>query len=351
MVYIFGTLTLSVLISSLFKPGTILNNNLYAKALTFFTLAIVLYRITFREIIGDTLYYVYLFQGMFDISLSRALEFYKDDRLFLIFTWLFSQVTHSTEVFLCLMGSLFLLFFYKFLAKAFEPWQVLFVTVSYALYPFFYNYATNTIRQGLAISLILVALAYYLNDEKKWLKTIALMVFACLFHWSAVPFAVILLVLKIFNIGIKKSIFFWLIMSFLYLFDLQLKIMASLTEFIPHFTVYGDTNMVGVNLTGNRLDFYLFSLFFLLVGLYLYYFVHKEERYLKVIKTYILFNTVFLLIGFISYSDRLAAYSWFLIPVMIWIPILSKKKYLNGYSFVVLLAFSLTAIVAGIFAF
>ena len=44
------------------------------------------------------------------------------------------------------------------------------------------------------------------------------------------------------------------------------------------------------------------------------------------LKSYIGFSIVYILFGYIGFSDRLAGYAWFLIPVIIFYPIIKMKS-------------------------
>jgi hypothetical protein len=345
--YIYSTATLSVLFASLFGLKSIINNRLQTRFLTVIIFSVCLWRITFREVFGDTLRYVLRFKDMWNVDLKTALELYNGDRLFLIFTWIIAKISHSQEVFLMLVGVLFLLYFYKFLSNIFTSTQLLFVMTSYSLYPFFVNYSTNTIRQGIAISLLLYAMTFYLNDKKEWRKTIIVLAASFLFHWSALPFGIILIVMKMFELSLKTSLFICSITVFLYLLSMQTRILAPIINRIPKMDFYG-TIGDGVNRSGNRMDFFIFTVFGIFAGLFLYKYLFRDSKYEKLIKIYILFSSVFFLLGFIAYSDRIAAYSWFLLPIILWIPVFNQVKHRTMYSFLLLFSFVVVGFITGI---
>jgi hypothetical protein len=61
---------------------------------------------------------------------------------------------------------------------------------------------------------------------------------------------------------------------------------------------------------------------------YRYYCI--DPRYAELVKYYVAWNCVYLLFGFVAFADRLAGYSWFLVPILVWFPVLKREKYSVG---------------------
>jgi hypothetical protein len=92
----------------------------------------------------------------------------------------------------------------------------------------------------------------------------------------------------------------------------------------------------------NRRDFFLFSVVILVLGLLALWKGAPTPWYSRLIAIYCVLNTYFLLFGFILYSDRLAAYSWTLAPLILATPFAEPR---TGVGRVSTIAFT-TAVVA-----
>lgn len=62
-------------------------------------------------------------------------------------------------------------------------------------------------------------------------------------------------------------------------------------------------------------------------------------------------NVYFLLFGFIAYSNRIAAYSWFLIPIIIMYPLLKGEKYNPILLSLIVFGFTLSALISKSFLY
>ena len=54
--------------------------------------------------------------------------------------------------------------------------------------------------------------------------------------------------------------------------------------------------------------------------------MNEDYLYEWLLKSYIGFSIVYILFGFIGYSDRLAAYAWFFIPIIVFYPVIKMKS-------------------------
>ncbi|MBM7607585.1 hypothetical protein JOD29_000829 [Lysinibacillus composti] len=315
-----------LILMSISKPNTILNNDINAKVLTFIILFFVSRNIIFREQIHDTSMYILSFKRSTGTELSYLLENSPFDIFWTILQWCVAIFTDSSYLYLAIIWFLFLFGFMKFLNKLFLPWQVVIVLFSYTTYVFFYSYTTMALRQGLSISFLFLALTFSFFDGKVKFRSILFLIAASLFHWTAIPFAVIVFVLTKYNLSLKFLVVTWFVLAFAFILNLQTYILTPFLNFVPKIDVYASSSALSVY-SGNRTDFLLYSFIFLVLSLLAYYFYYKDDNYKNLIKYYIAFNSVYLLMGFVAYSDRIAGYSWFLIPIIIWYPILKRKEY------------------------
>lgn len=309
------------------RPNTVVNNSINSRVLTCIFIFIVSISVIFREYspLSDTGLYVRRFIYLNNTELMDMFQNHSFDPLFSLLIWTISQTNSSPVLFLGVVWVIFLMAFLRFLAKILTPTQVLLVFFSYTMFYFFYSLSTNILRQGLATSLILIVLGYYLSNEEKWFKSMFILFCASLFHWSAIPFCVILLILKKIAIKTRTLLIIWVLSALAYITNLQHAILNPLLPYVPKFEHYQTLDNFyrgGVN----RLDFLIFSFIWIIFMLFANKIFGWDSKYNKLLKVYIAFNSVFLLMGFIPFSDRIGIYSWILIPIIIWLPIFRLKK-------------------------
>lgn len=226
---------------------------------------------------------------------------------------------------------------------------MLLVFVSYTTFFVFFSYISLVLRQGLAMAFIFYAVACIINveEEARNKKIFIPLLLASFTHWSAIPIAIIILIIKNKSIRIKHLVLLWALSSILFLSDLQSKIFKPIANLLPPLESYSSQSTIDYYGSVNRIDFLVFSFIWVVIGLYFYNKLNKEKSYGIVLKIYISLNIFFLLFGFIAFSDRLASYSWFFIPVIIWYPLFKQKKYtpvlMTGY----LLIFTIIGMLTG----
>lgn len=241
---------------------------------------------------------------------------------------------------------LYVLLLKKIIDNIFLPWQMIFVFFAYLNFTFFYNYIFNVARQGFSMMFLLLAISIWLSKEKDVFFYISL-IFSISFHISVLPAAIILILLKKIDFKLKTLLILWASLSLLFVtgtnrFILNIPFVSSM-NFIQDYTSSDTIHYYGGET--NSLKFYAFSAFFLALSLVLYRTIKMdtliESTYLNIIKIYIALNSYFLMFGFVAFSDRVASYSWFLIPILIFYPILHKEKHSPMLLFTVVLATAL----------
>ncbi|MGL5235572.1 MAG: EpsG family protein [Empedobacter falsenii] len=214
--------------------------------------------------------------------------------------------------------------------------KTIFLFFSLISFFFFYNLGINILRQGLAVSFFLCGYAFYDNFKKRNL----FFILTILSHISSV----ILLTTFYFSKYIKTKytiiIFFTsIILSFL---KFDLKFVIGYIPFFEKFLKYTDEESYIIDLykIGFRLDFVIFNLLFLIIGLCIKRFILLDNYlYNNLFKTYALMSSIFFLCFNIPFSDRMGIYSWCLIPLIVF-PIF-KYKFNNMLFFRVLTFFLL----------
>lgn len=188
----------------------------------------------------------------------------------------------------------------------------------------FYGYGTNTIRQGLGLSLFLIAIA---NDGKKYLFYL-LLILSILFHKSLIIPVVAILFVKKFS-SINKYYLLWflcLVISLLFkniLGDTLSEYLVGNDKFDSYFME--DTKRYK---GGFRIDFLIYSLIPLLYGRYTLKKI-DDNIYRNLLGTYVVVNSIWLLMIRIPFTDRFAYLSWFLIPFIFLYPLSKHKIFIN----------------------
>ena len=195
----------------------------------------------------------------------------------------------------------------------------------------FFSYGTNGIRNGLATSIMILAL----SQSEKRIRFILLALLAISFHKSLIIVLVAFGVTQFFNnnklilVGWLVSIPLSLIMSgfwetFLaeYLISDEKATRYLLNEGMD----YEQTNI------GFRWDFILYSSFGVIVG---WYFIFKkgfdDKRYSRLFNIYLICNAVWILIIKVPFSNRFAYLSWFMLGIIVVYPFLKKEFFKNQH--------------------
>lgn len=327
--FVFITASLLVLCSAIVPPNTIMKNRYVSRALMFLLFSSIIVYIPFLDFyISDMSRYVRSYQTMHYLSLPQALSFKDWEPLFITLQWVISRFSEEPYFYVLSIFILYSLLLIFTLNKLFKPWQQLFVMFLYLLYPYFYAYVFNGTRQGFSMMFLILAISILIVSGKKLLPLIY-MAISFLFHKTSLLFTLAILVSLKFKT--KTLVIFWVLASLLFLTGLNKSLLSfGFIDSFAKFEAYSSDTAINHYGGVNRKDFYFFSLFFLVVPFILrkYIILPKDNYaiYEKLLKIYISFNTVFLLLGFIAYSDRLAVYSWMLIPLLVSYPFLYNKK-------------------------
>lgn len=322
--------TLLVLLISYSKKPSLLNNSINAKILFYLLFISATINIVLRDLTYiDTLAYTSSFTKMRYLSFTESFQFFGGEKLFNVIVWLTAQVSGNPRVFLLVICCLFLLPFLKTLNKLFLPWQATLMLFTYLNFPFFVSYTQNTIRQGVALALFMYAIALWLKHEKSK-KYYFILLVTPFIHWACLPFSLILFFSAKIKLRLRVLYGIWGVLAIFFITNLNISLARPFQKIIPNLGDYtGSATLMAYGGKVNRIDFLLFSAFLIALVSFLYFYVHRDETYKNMIKIYVMFNSVFLLLGFVAFSDRIAIYSWFLAPLLLWYPILKSKKELT----------------------
>lgn len=272
---------------------------------------------------ADTISYANNFQGM-KTGLERTRNLTKGDLWFSLLMYQCAQIMNIHEFYLLIE----ILYFVPLviacwrLNKEKAPILLLFVFVCYS----FFSYAVNGIRNGMACSLIILALS--LIQGNWWQKIISalLCVIAVNFHHSmALP--IIAMALVYFYRKPKAMFYFWVLSILISLFfgNTMANFFASLgfDDRLSNTIYNAEKNASYFSRTGFRWDFLLYSVMPIWLG---WYVIFKKkiwnDTYIILLGTYIYSNAFWVMVIRASFSNRFAYLSWFLYGIVLAYPLL-----------------------------
>lgn len=217
---------------------------------------------------------------------------------------------------------------------AFQKWfkkYAFFAVVLYVSSMSFWPFGINGMRNGLATSFFLFALAYY---NRKWVMYM-IIALSISFHTSMVLPTLALVIAQFYkNTKVLASI--WLAsipISFLFGRKLLMVINFLVTSSIGLVDDRGDFSGIDSSVFARssfRIDFIFYSGIVIYLG---YYFVYKlrfkNDFFSKMLNIYIITNTIWLYFIYFPYTNRVAYLSWFLIPVLVVYPIIYATNLKN----------------------
>lgn len=201
----------------------------------------------------------------------------------------------------------------------------------------FWSNGVNGIRSGVASSFLLIAFTF---PNKNWFKWM-LFVLAISFHKSMIlPAAAY--VLAMFYKDSRGYLAVW-VLSIL----LSLSLGGFWETFFAGFNI-GDerfseylTSTEYANQfssTGFRWDFLVFSAVPVILGIhYIYQKNYTNQFYIHLFNTYLLANSFWILVIRASFSNRFASLSWFLMSIIILLPLLKRRIWIGQHEKIALI--------------
>src|SRR5699024_7230478 len=152
-------------------------------------------------------------------SLKNYLSNYNGDYLFYLLTWIIAGITNNVMIFYVILHLIFLIILIKGLREINGNSLVVLTLFIFLSYNFYYSYTLNAIRQGLALSLMILAIGYLIKN-KGW-RFLTTLVLASLFHASSVLFSLMLVfIYKFRGLKVKHSLIVYFITSFFFFIQL-----------------------------------------------------------------------------------------------------------------------------------
>ncbi len=291
----------------------------------------------------DRAMYSEIFRSIKKLSPIEVFKTYSYEPLFLILTKVISVFTFDERIYYVLIYLLFVVILLTGIHLIIGKRNTVYAFVFFLHFWVFYEYILNGLRQGLAMAFIVVAIGYTL--KKKSVHVFMASLCACLFHFSSLPVVLFIIFLNYKRkSNIISLIVFFIVFALLYVTGLNQALFSNLQSSLLE--NYSDSSLIEEYGGSNKLKFLLFNSLFL-IAFYLYYRKNKlDETFTLLYKSYILFSIYFMAFGFIAFSNRISAYSWFLIPLMTaYIAITTKNKLIAIF---IALALVVTGYVMGI---
>lgn len=212
-----------------------------------------------------------------------------------------------------------------------------------------FAFGVNTIRNGLAASIMLYASALLMEDKSNKYACV-LGVVAFITHSSVLlPLLVFFLLLHC-DISVSKTLYIWFACVVV-----SLLTGSSLSDFMEGMELFNDERIANYNTEdthykiGFRWDFLIYSALPIFVS---YYFYKKynidNPRFEIVLKTYILCNAFWVLLIRMAFSDRIAYLSWFLYGLLLYLladSLSSEKKCTLAKRVLLLMNISMTLVI------
>jgi hypothetical protein len=240
---------------------------------------------------------------------------------------IFNFFSSSSTLFFSVTALLYFLGNYIFLKSIIQKKYLFYFIITTVGALGFFAYGVNTIRAGLGLSLLLLAIV----NRKNW-KFILFMALAIIIHKSMVIPAVAYFITKYFSK--TKHIF----KVWMFFFMLSVLNITVISDFIANqFSGLDDRvgGYVGVESSeiyssGFRVDFLIYSIIPIAIGYYyLYKLKYSNIFYNRMLNMYIIVNSFWLLLIRIPFTDRFAYLSWFLIPIIVMYPLFHIDRIKN----------------------
>lgn len=240
-----------------------------------------------------------------------------------------SKVTHDVSTFFLIISFIYVFSIFFFCKKIVTNYSLLFLaTISFLG---FYGMGTNTLKSGLSLAICLWAFYYH----KSKVKFCAISLLSIFLHTTTI-FPITAFIIYRYIKDMKTALRIWfgcLIVSYAIGPLIVSYVGSYITDDYTAGYFVGDSDVYKV---GFRIDFIMYSLVPIILGYY-YSIKKKYNDYFwqRLYITYILTNSIWLLLIRLPFTDRFAYLSWFLFPYILLMPFLkespTKKNLFKAY--------------------
>ena len=324
-IYLFAVTLMTLFSMSLYgRWGKLLKSSNTSQIISIFMLVMVVVFVGTRPV--SDAYFIDMagYSASYEYLLNEAFSFnWKVDNLIWdnLFIWMASQgISFST--WLILVASAYFGLMYLACRKLFgNDVLVSFVTYLGAFSTF--SYGTNGMKAGVAASVFLVAMAY---RDKLWLS-ISIALLSLGFHHS-----MIMVIAAYFVVLLLKNPKYYFVVWIISLIFAALGIKYFQTYFAGFTTEHGSEYLLATEDTseayiGFRPDFILYSAVPVYLGYKIFYkYKFKSVTYSFLLRLYLMTNSLWMLCMYASFNNRIAYLSWFIYPIVLIYPFISREK-------------------------
>lgn len=185
----------------------------------------------------------------------------------------------------------------------------------------FYDYGTNTVRAGFAASFVMLGLSFC---NRFWVMLLCFLIALFSHNSMVIPIFALLIAYKI----PKPKLFIWL-----WLLAIPLSLFAGsfFQQYLMGFADERRTTYFAADAMSRarfRWDFLVYSATPVLLGYYYIFKLNfKSHFYQWVYCAYLIANAVWILVIKAEYTDRFAYLSWFMFPILLLYPVLTKQLF------------------------
>lgn len=278
------------------------------------------------EVYSDKWNYKNIFEAILDNNANKLMN---TESGFYVYNKIITSITNSSTVYFFICALLYISGYLYFINKTFfDTYRSLVFALMIASLGF-YGYGTNTIRQGLALSVFM----FFFMEKKITVKLIIGSILAIMLHKSLL----FVVAINFFVIKYNRKDNFIFVWVFLLLATIALG--ETFTDVFGGFLIDSDSRMNSYLTdefenyeTGFKINFLVYSLLPILFGWFIKKRGFQDIFFDKILSIYILINAFWLLVIRLPFTDRFAYLSWFLIPFIIIYPF-SKQKIFNNQNF------------------
>lgn len=210
-------------------------------------------------------------------------------------------------------------------------WENVWLAMLFAFSAFsFFTFGTNGLRNGLACSMVMVAIVFVATEKKYgWAVAVGMCVLALGVHRSTMLPIMCLLAAATVVKDTKTALYFWIASI-----PISLVAGSAVTnyfaswEFDERMASYGKEAVEGSGFShvGFRWDFLLYSAMPVWLISYIVFQRNIKDRAFHIISTvYLLSNAFWVMVCRSSFSNRFAYLSWFIYPLVIAYPMIRMK--------------------------
>lgn len=267
---------------------------------------------------------------MFKLVQTGIWENFKDADREILWTFLANTYVKYSDA----SGWLFAISFFYIGGMSYAAYKFLprhtFIALIFLFTAFsFWGYATNGIRHGMATSIAMAGLPFFVKSKKQIIFGYIILILSTMTHNSCaliIAAATLSLIIKDTQTAIK----IWLICILIgFIFQEPLKELMAFTlndERMTNYLFNMDLDKNLFSTSGFRWDFIIYSSLPILLGWYVVTQKGIEDyTYSFILNLYIFANSFWVLINTVAYSNRFAYLSWFIYPILLAYPLCKFK--------------------------